>query len=69
MPIIKPAQIRKYNTKTVQVHENKTLNRQNNNDMSGKSKNKTGTWKKPYPLKKQGDLKMPQISAEPVLKK
>ena len=32
--------------KTVQVHKNKTLNRQNNNDMAGKSQYKRGTWTK-----------------------
>jgi hypothetical protein len=42
--MIKPAQIRKYNTKAVQVHKNKTLSRQNKNDMAGKSQHKRGTW-------------------------
>lgn len=46
LSIIMPAQIRKYNTKTLQVHHNKTPKRQNNNDMAGKSQYKRGTWTK-----------------------
>jgi hypothetical protein len=39
MPITHPAQ-HKYNTKTVQIHKNKTLNIQNNNSMSGEKEKK-----------------------------
>jgi hypothetical protein len=34
VPILKPAQKHKYNTKTVQVHKNGTLNRQNKNNVT-----------------------------------
>jgi hypothetical protein len=44
MPIIKPAQI---NTKTLQIHKNKTLNRQNKNNIAGKKQYKRSTGAKP----------------------
>jgi hypothetical protein len=40
MPIIKPAQTQKYNTKRVQIHKNKTANRQNKNNVAGKKQYK-----------------------------
>jgi hypothetical protein len=39
MPTIKPAQKHKYNSKTVQMHKNKTLNKQNINNIVRKSNN------------------------------
>jgi hypothetical protein len=36
VPVINPAQRHKYNTKTVQIQKNKTINRRNKNKMAGK---------------------------------
>jgi hypothetical protein len=49
--IIKPTQ----NTKTVQIHGNKTLNRQNKNNIAEKSNIKEILGQKPYTLKKTID--------------
>jgi len=43
VPIIKPAQNHKYNTKTVKTHKNKTLNRQNKNNMTGQKQYQRST--------------------------
>jgi hypothetical protein len=53
VPILKPAQRHKYNTKTVQVHK-KTLNKQNKNSITKKRNIKEVMGHKPYTLKKYG---------------
>jgi hypothetical protein len=40
MPITKPPKEHIYNTKTVKIHKNKTLNKQNKNNGAGKSDKK-----------------------------
>jgi hypothetical protein len=47
VPIIEPGQKHKYNTKRVQIHRNKTPNRQNKNNMTGKKQYKRRTGAKP----------------------
>jgi hypothetical protein len=69
VPIIKPAQ-KQIQHKTVQTHKKKTLNRQNINNMAGKSNINEILGQSPYTLNNINKLiKMPQTSAESVLMK
>jgi hypothetical protein len=63
--IIKPLQRHKYNTKTIQIHKNKTLSKQSKNYMAGTQKYKRNTKAKALKSeKKKVDIKMSQIRAE-----